>query len=163
MDLPPSYRKNSSGSVTPSVPIVPSGNAENFDRMILTISFVDFSVEIKTSTTTSTPPTTNRRKIPAWLRDALGNMEKEKEKKSQNTTLNTSHSINDVSMSSVKKFDDDHDDDDDNESEDDIDPLPSESNVNASTPLVNRRSRFVRNDFPDENQRCFFLFFVEGR
>jgi len=41
-----------------------------------------------------------RRKIPPWLRDALGRIEKEKEKKMQNTS-NNNLSINDSSSVSI--------------------------------------------------------------
>ncbi len=47
-----------------------------------------------------------RRKIPAWLREELGRIEKEKEKKMQNTSNNNTsnnHSINE-SSSSVRNF-----------------------------------------------------------
>jgi len=43
---------------------------------------------------------TKRRKIPAWLRDELGRIEKEKEKKIQNTS-NNNLSINDSSSVSI--------------------------------------------------------------
>ena len=47
---------------------------------------------------------TKRRKIPPWLRDELGRMKKEKEKKMQNTS-NNNLSINDSSSvsSSISK------------------------------------------------------------
>ncbi|UJR32038.1 hypothetical protein I4U23_019506 [Adineta vaga] len=155
MDLPTSY---ASSPVPPPVPVPPVSMLSN---------------ESTSRTMPDIPNKSNkndkRRKIPAWLRDALGQMEKEKERKLQNTSNlnnNSNLSINDTSSKFDDDDDDDHDeeeddtnekitrldkelsavfnDDDDEEDQDeDNEDEDSSSALISSTPIVTRRSRFV--------------------
>ncbi|CAF1398688.1 unnamed protein product [Adineta ricciae] len=152
MDLPTSY---ASKSVPPPAPVPPVSILPNESTLR--------TIPDKPSDGNASA---KRRKIPPWLRDALGRMEKEKEKKIQNTS-NLSSSSNNNNNNSVStndissKFDDDEDEDsneqtarlpqeastvfdqdndedqyEDNEDED------SNSELVSSTPITTRRSRF---------------------
>ncbi|CAF2119547.1 unnamed protein product [Rotaria magnacalcarata] len=157
MDLP-SYGKNN--SAPPPMPVPP-------------VAALPIAPPVKIANIPSGVNTNaKRRKIPAWLREELGRLEKEKEKKLQNTSNdNNSFSLNE----SYSKFDDDddeeedetndekfnesttqfNDDDDDDENGEDIEQNDEEelhSKLVSSTPIVNRRSRFD-DDKPTEQQQ----------
>ncbi|CAF4113562.1 unnamed protein product [Rotaria socialis] len=159
MDLP-SYGKNNSTPPPMPVPPVP----------VLPIAPPVKIANIPSGVNTNA----KRRKIPAWLREELGRLEKEKEKKMQNSSNdNNSFSLNE----SYSKFDDDNQDDeedetndekfnesttrfDDDDDEDDENGEDTEQNdeeelhlkLVSSTPIVNRRSRFD-DDKPTEPQQ----------
>ncbi|CAF4684037.1 unnamed protein product [Rotaria socialis] len=167
MDLP-SYGKNNSTPPPMPVPPVP----------VLPIAPPVKIANIPSGVNTNA----KRRKIPAWLREELGRLEKEKEKKMQNSSNdNNSFSLNE----SYSKFDDDNQDDeedetndekfnesttrfDDDDDEDDENGEDTEQNdeeelhlkLVSSTPIVNRRSRFDDDKPTEPQQQLNFLSIV---
>jgi len=108
MDLPSSYKKN---PVPPPMPIPPvpvlPGKYQFYMTFIIKLNF--YVIIVDSTMPTNVPSgggsgNTNakRRKIPAWLREELGRIEREKEKKMHNTSNNNNHSNND--SSSVSHF-----------------------------------------------------------
>jgi hypothetical protein len=158
MDLPSSYKQN---PVPPPMPIPP-----------VSVLPIDPIVTGHVANAGGSNTNAKRRKIPAWLREELGRIEREKEKKMHNTSNNNNndHSTN----NSSSKFDDDDDDeeeetnnrtfndDDDNDEENEQDEDEESSSTQiSSTPIVTRRSRFVGYcDWTFKKEQCVYYHLI---
>jgi hypothetical protein len=109
MDLPSSYKQN---PVPPPMPIPPVSVLPSKYQFHMTliikrhfyIIIVDPIVTGHVANAGGSNTNAKRRKIPAWLREELGRIEREKEKKMHNTSNNNNNDHSTNNSSSVSHF-----------------------------------------------------------